>query len=190
MCPKHRKIYNREKAMKKIDILKVSVVALLLLCVYRQPISLAAEVKSAKSGYGIQIDIPVKLEKAKVVFNMDHLAFSGDVPVGIKYMHLLAKRMKEIGTKGKIIGIFHGKAAYMTLNDKAYNTYRNISTGNPYKGLIAELLKQGVQIEECAVSMKGHNWVNEDLLPGVKVNSGAVARLVQLVQEGYVQIQP
>jgi intracellular sulfur oxidation DsrE/DsrF family protein len=78
----------------------------------------------------------------------------------------------------------------MTLNDKAYNTYRNISTGNPYKGLIAELLKQGVQIEECAVSMKGHNWVNEDLLPGVKVNSGAVARLVQLVQEGYVQIQP
>jgi len=176
--------------MKKNHMLKMLLVALLLLGIYRQPISLAAEVKSAKSGNGIKIDIPVKLEKANVVFNMDHLAFSGDVPVGIKYMHLLAKRMKEMGTKGKIIGVFHGEAAYMTLNDKAYNTYRNISTGNPYKGLIAELLKQDVQVEECAVSMKGHNWVNEDLLPGVKVNAGAVARLVQLVQEGYVQIQP
>ena len=78
----------------------------------------------------------------------------------------------------------------MTLNDKAYNAYRAVSTGNPYKELIARLIKQGVQIEECAVSMKSHNWVNEDLLPGVKVNTGAVIRLIQLTQEGYVQIQP
>ena len=171
-------------------ILNLLVVALLLLCVYRQPISLAAEVKSAKSAHGIQIDIPVKLEKADVVFNMDHLAFSGDLPIGIRYMHLLAKRFEEMGTQGQIIGVFHGKAAYMTLNDKAYNSYRKVSTGNPYKGLVAELMKQGVQIEECVVSMKGHNWTNEDLLPGVKVNGGAVGRLIHLVGEGYVQIQP
>lgn len=36
------------------------------------------------------------------------------------------------------------------------------------------MLKQGVQVEECAVSMKAHHWVNEDLLPGVKVNAGTV----------------
>jgi len=65
-----------------------------------------------------------------------------------------------------------------------------VSTGNPYKELIAELLKQGVQVEECSVSMRAHNWVNEDLLPGVKVNTGAVIRLIQLTQEGYVQLQP
>lgn len=29
--------------------------------------------------------------------------------------------------------------------------------------------------------MKGHHWTNEDLLPGVKVNSGAVTRLIELV---------
>jgi intracellular sulfur oxidation DsrE/DsrF family protein len=173
--------------MKRKHFLGTLVVALLLVCASWQPISLA---KSAQSGYGIRIDIPVKLEKADVVFNMDHLAFSGDMPVGLKYMHLLANRMKEMGTKGRIIGVFHGDAAYMTLNDKPYNAYRHISTGNPYKGLIAELLKQGVQVEECAVSMKSHKWVNEDLLPGVKVNTGAVGRLIQLVQEGYVQIQP
>lgn len=144
----------------------------------------------AKSDSSIHIDIPVVLTKANVVFNMDHLAFAGDIPVGIKYMHLLANKYKETDIKGQIIGIFHGDAAYMTLNDEAYNKFRGIKTGNPYKGLIAELQKQGVQIEECVVSMKAHNWTNENLLPNVKVNGGAVARLIELIQQGYVQIQP
>jgi len=143
-----------------------------------------------RPGRVIQIDIPVVLEKANVVFNMAHLTFDGDMPVGIKYMKLLAERFKEVGTRGQIIGIFHGDAAYMTLNDKTYNTYRKVNTGNPYKDLIVQLIKQGVQIEECAVSMKSHRWVNEDLLPGVKVNTGAVGRLIQLTQEGYVQLHP
>jgi intracellular sulfur oxidation DsrE/DsrF family protein len=146
--------------------------------------------KDQKNEYKIVVEIPVVLEKANVVFNMDHLAFAGDVPVGIKYMHLLANRFREMNTKGQIIGVFHGEAAYMTLNDEAYNGYRKAITGNPYKGLLAELLKQDVQIEVCVVSMKNHAWGNEDLLPGVKVNAGAVGRLIQLIQEGYVQIQP
>lgn len=150
----------------------------------------AAEAKDDRPQHAIHIDVPVTLKKARVVFNMDHLAFSGDMPVGMKYMGLLAKRFKELNTDGGIIGVFHGDAAYLTLNDQAYNAYRHATTGNPYKGLLADLLKQGVQIEECAVSMKAHNWGNEDLLPGVKVNTGAVGRIVQLVQEGYVQIQP
>ena len=33
-------------------------------------------------------------------------------------------------------------------------------------------------------------WVNADLLPGVKVDTGANLRIVQLVQDGYVQLQP
>ena len=148
------------------------------------------DIQNVQAESVIRIDIPVNLKKANVVFNMDHLAFAGDMPVGMKYMNLLSIRFKEMGTQGQIIGIFHGDAAYMTLNDRAYNAYRGVSTGNPYKNLIVELMKQGVQIEECAVSMKTHGWVNEDLLPGVKVNAGAVGRLIQLVQEGYVQIQP
>jgi intracellular sulfur oxidation DsrE/DsrF family protein len=68
--------------------------------------------------------------------------------------------------------------------------YRSVTTGNPYKELIAELIKQGVQIEECAVSMNNHRWGNDDLLSEVKIHSGAVGRLIQLIQEGYVQIQP
>jgi len=148
------------------------------------------DIQNVQAESVIRIDIPVNLKKANVVFNMDHLAFAGDMPVGMKYMNLLSIRFKEMGTQGQIIGIFHGDAAYMTLNDRAYNAYRGVSTGNPYKNLIVELMKQGVQIEECAVSMKTRGWVNEDLLPGVKANAGAIGRLIQLVQEGYVQIQP
>jgi intracellular sulfur oxidation DsrE/DsrF family protein len=150
----------------------------------------ASGVQDCHAAGEIHIDIPVVLEKVNVVFNMDHLAFDGDMPVGIKYMHLLAERLKEINIKGEIIGIFHGEAAYMTLNDKGYNTYRKVRTGNPYKELLAMLIGQGVQIEECAVSMKAHEWSNQDLLPGVKVNTGAVGRLIQLMQKGYAQIQP
>ncbi len=138
----------------------------------------------------ITIDIPVKLKEANVVFNMDHIALAGDMPIGMKYMDLVNKKMKHDKTPGKIIGIFHGPAAFMTLNDESYNANRKVSSGNPYKKLIEDLVASGVQIEECAVSMKGNGWTNKDLLPGVKVNSGAVGRIIQLTQEGYVQIQP
>ena len=176
--------------MSKNKWMEILLAVFLFVCFAWGRILLAADVKEEIAERAIHIDIPVKVEKAKVVFNMDHLAFAGDMPVGIKYMHLLANRFKETNMKGQIIGIFHGDAAYMTLNNKSYNAYRAVSTGNPYKELIAGLMNQGVLIEECAVSMKSHNWVNEDLLPGVKVNTGAVIRLIQLTQEGYVQIQP
>ena len=176
--------------MNKNNWMKILVVAILFVSFGSARSLLAADNKNVKAEHAIHVDIPVVLKKANVVFNIDHLAFAGDLPVGINYMHLLATRFKELETKGQIIGVFHGDAAYMTLNDKAYNAYRKVSTGNPYRGLIAELLTHGVQIEECAFSMKNHKWGNEDLLPGVKVNKGAVSRLTQLIQEGYVQIQP
>jgi thiosulfate dehydrogenase len=136
------------------------------------------------------VDIPVKLAAANVVFNMDHRAFDGDKPVGMKYMLLTAKKLRKDATTFRIIGIFHGDAAYMTLNDKAYNLFRHVDTGNPFKNLLKEMLDEGVEVEECVVSMRAHGWSNDDLLPGVKVNEGAVGRLVQLVQQGFVQIEP
>jgi intracellular sulfur oxidation DsrE/DsrF family protein len=176
--------------MSKIKWMKILFLTFLLACVGQAKSQSASDAKDKKDEHKIVVEIPVVLEKANVVFNMDHLAFAGDLPVGINYMHLLVNRFKEMKTKGQIIGVFHGDAAYMTLNDEAYNAYRKVTTGNPYKVLIAELIKQDVQIEECAVSMKNHAWGNENLLSGVKVNSGAVGRIIQLIQGGYVQIQP
>ncbi len=138
----------------------------------------------------IRIDVPVALKQAKVVFNMDHAAFSGDTPVGLKHMTLMLERFKQTGTESSLVAVFHGDAGYMLLNDEAYNSARKTRTGNPYKGMVEGLIKQGAQIEECVNTMKANKWVNENLLPGVKVNSGAIGRIVQLVQEGYVMIQP
>jgi intracellular sulfur oxidation DsrE/DsrF family protein len=75
------------------------------------------------------------------------------------------------------------------LNDKAYNTARNVTTGNPYKEMIAALIARGVQIELCGATAKAHNWVNADLLPGVAVDTDAMVRLTQLAQQGYAEIK-
>jgi intracellular sulfur oxidation DsrE/DsrF family protein len=49
-------------------------------------------------------------------------------------------------------------------------------------------MKAGVQVELCGATAVVNHWGNEDLLPGVKVNTNAMARITQLVQEGFVQI--
>ncbi len=162
--------------------------SLLALSLYAAPLARAAEPPSAAPS--VRVDVPVRLESAKVVFNMDHLAFQGDLPVGIKYMGLFADRMRAQHAPAQIVGVFHGEAGYMLLDDPAYNRVRRVSTGNPLKGLVAGLIEKGIQIEECAVTMAGNGWSNGDLLPGVKVDTGAVIRLVQLHQQGYAEIHP
>jgi len=84
--------------------------------------------------------------------------------------------------------VFHTNAGHVTLHDEAYNAERMVATGNPYKQLLAELMKRGVEVELCGATATAHKWGNEDLLPGIKVNTDAMARMSQLVQEGFVQI--
>jgi hypothetical protein len=40
----------------------------------------------------------------------------------------------------------------------------------------------------CGATATVHKWGNADLLPGVKVNTDAMARMSQLAQEGFVEI--
>jgi intracellular sulfur oxidation DsrE/DsrF family protein len=163
---------------------------LFMLCMQLPQRAFATDPPSSPPDSVVRVDIPVKLEKADVVVNMNHLVLRGDMPVGMRYIDQMAKGFKEAGTKTQIIGIFYSEAGHLTLNDKAYNAYRGVNSGNPYKTLIADLIKQGVLIEECVETMKSHHWNNDDLLTGVKVNGGAVGRIVQLEQQGFVQIQP
>ncbi len=141
-------------------------------------------------GQDIQIDVPVALKEAKVVFNLDHPAFQGDEPTGLQFLKVMIPHFKQNDTKARVVAIFHGAAGYMVLNDAAYDRARNWQGGNPYKDQIAALMRDGVQIEECAETMRVNRWSNADLLPNVKVTTGANYRIVQLVQEGFVQLQP
>ena len=153
-------------------------------------LSLSPAVADAADGDGIRIDVPVVLDEARVVFNLDHLAFEGDEPTGLAFLRVMTERFKAEGTRSRIVAIFHGAAGYMLLNDEAYNRVRNWGSGNPYKDQIARLIRDGVEVEECGQTMRDKHWRNVDLLDDVKVNSGANFRIIQLVKDGFVQIQP
>jgi uncharacterized protein (DUF302 family)/intracellular sulfur oxidation DsrE/DsrF family protein len=135
-------------------------------------------------------DIPAKLDKvANVAINIDRLALNGDMPIALRHLELFVNDYSELKTKGRIIAIFHTNAGHVTLNDRAYNSARHVTTGNPYKGILPGLMKKGVQVELCGATAKTNNWTTEDLLPGVMVNTDAMVRLAQLGLEGYVQIK-
>ena len=136
----------------------------------------------------LHIDIPVKLTDAKVVFSIGALSFEGDLPASIFHMQLIENDIADWKAKSEVIAVFHTNAGHVTLKDGSYNSDRNIATGNPHKDLLTDLMKRGVQIELCGATAKAHGWGNTDLLPNVKVNTDAMARTTQLVQEGFVKI--
>jgi intracellular sulfur oxidation DsrE/DsrF family protein len=136
----------------------------------------------------LHIDIPVKLSQVKVVFSIGALAFEGDLPASLFHLGLISNDSADWKAKSEVVAVFHTNAGHATLHDAAYNADRNISTGNPYKDLLTDLMKRGVQVELCGATAKAHHWGNADLLSGIKVNTDAMARTTQLVQEGFVKM--
>jgi len=136
----------------------------------------------------IHIDIPVKLAEVKVVFSIASLSFEGDLPAPLFHMGLIVKDSADWKVKPQVFAIFHTNAGHVTLHDQAYNADRKIATGNPYKQLVLDLMKRGVHVELCGATAKVHNYGNADLLPGIPINTDAMARTTQLVQEGFVKI--
>ena len=136
------------------------------------------------------IDNVVPLRPAKVLMNMDHDAFSGRLPTGLYYTELLLANYKGSNVPLEVVTILHDKGAYLVLNDAAYDRFKHTHTGNPWKGKIAALQAAGVAFELCAYTSYNNGWLNADLLPGVKVDNDVLLRLIDLTQQGYVQIQP
>jgi len=136
----------------------------------------------------LHVDIPVRLAEVKVAFSIAALAFEGDLPASIFHLQLISKDVAAWKAKARIVAVFHTNAGHVTLNDDAYNAERKVGTGNPYRELVADLQKRGVEIELCGATARDHKWGNADLLPRVKVNTDAMARMSQLVQDGYAQV--
>ena len=134
------------------------------------------------------IDIPVTLSEVKVVFSIASLSFEGDLPAAIFHMGLIVNDIADWKAKSQVIAVFHTNAGHVTLHDGAYNTDRNISTGNPYRNLVSDLMNKGVKVELCGATAMAHGWGNRDIIPGIKINTDAMARTTQLVQEGFVKI--
>jgi intracellular sulfur oxidation DsrE/DsrF family protein len=159
-----------------------------LLCAAWLVVTMGSLQAQDNSAAALHIDIPTRLEKANVVVDYGHAVFNGDMPFALGDINLLATDFQDWNTKGQIVLIFHGDAAYLILNDEAYNANRHVATGNPYKGLLNGLMEKSVQLELCGATAKGNHWGNANLLPGVKVNVNAMVRVTQLEQEGYTLI--
>jgi intracellular sulfur oxidation DsrE/DsrF family protein len=136
----------------------------------------------------LRIDIPVRLGELQIAFSIADLAFEGDLPASIFHLQLIADNIADWKARARVIAIFHTSAGHVTLHDEAYNADRNVATGNPYRQLLVELMKRGVEVELCGATAAAHKWGNADLLPGIKVNTNAMARMSQLAQDGFVQI--
>jgi intracellular sulfur oxidation DsrE/DsrF family protein len=136
----------------------------------------------------LHIDIPVKLTDVKSVFSIGALAFEGDLPASLFHLQLITGDIADWRAASRVVAVFHTNAGHVTLHDNSYNADRNVATGNPYKDLVVDLMTRGVKIELCGATAKAHKWGNIDLLPGIEVNTDAMARTTQLVQEGFVKI--
>ena len=136
----------------------------------------------------LSIDIPVKLNEVKIVFSIASLSFEGDLPASIFHMGLVGHDVADWKANSQVIAVFHTNAGHVSLHDSAYNTDRNISTGNPYKKLVTDLMDKGVQVELCGATARVHGWGNADTISGIKINTDAMARTTQRVQEGFVKI--
>ena len=136
----------------------------------------------------LRIDIPVKLAEVKNVWSIASLSFENDLPTSVFHLQLIVNDIADWNAKSQVIVVFHTNAGHPTLHDQAYNTDRNIATGNPYKKLITDLMDRGVRVELCGATAKVHGWGNADVIPGIKINTDAMARLTQLVQEGFIKI--
>ena len=142
----------------------------------------------AQTAQPLHIDIPVKLEKSNIVFDVGHAVFNGDMPFVLGDLNQLANDVSADGTKGEIVTVFHGDAAYLVLNDETYNNTRHVKTGNPYAKLITGLMSRGIQFELCGATAAGNHWGNANLLSGVNINTDAMVRVSQLEQKGFTLI--
>ena len=151
------------------------------------------------------VDIPVKLKKAKIVFNMDTDSVDGNGNSnGLKHMFLMGKVMQEGIKRGlirpqdvSIIGIMHGSAL-------KWATKAGSEPQRRFMNAIFKLKREGVniQLEACAVTMNGAGLTKKDLYtydaagdPDPKaggriyVNQGAFGRELYLQNHGYAYVE-
>lgn len=140
---------------------------------------------------GIDVEVPVKLRHARVVFNTDQrLENAAGKPTVFVWLDEMLLHFEQWKTRRKLIVIVHGPAGDWGLNDAAWNRVHGTTTGNPHAAQIAYLQSKNVRFEICAYTMQLNSWTNADLLPDVKPTTGAIARLIQLQQRGWTILQP
>lgn len=91
-----------------------------------------------------------------------------------------------------LVIVLYDQAAYWLLNERAWSKLgpgQALSSANhPNAKLSADLIARGARVEVCANTLKKKGWSADDLLPGVHVVPGALARIVDLQLSGFAHI--
>lgn len=142
---------------------------------------------------------PVKIIKIKVrhdikvVYDVDQNNMFAGVGRGLFMVRGLLESYKNLGVAQNqfhIVVVVHGSAVYWTLNNKTYEQYmQNPFNPNPNAHLIKQLIKHGVSIDACNVSLHSHHWNANDVMPGVHVVFDAYTRMIDLQMRGYAYIK-
>ncbi len=140
---------------------------------------------------GIDIQVPVRLRRARVAFNTDQaLTNAAGKPTVFVWLDEMLLHFEQWKTRRKLIVVLHGPAGDWALSDAAWNRIHGVDTGNPHAAGITHLQENRVRFELCAYTMQLNGWTNADLFPGIEVTTGAIARLIQLQQHRWTILQP
>lgn len=134
-----------------------------------------------------------KKQNIRVVYEAKDDVQDAGIGKALYYVRGLLESYKALGVPQKELKIsivLHGSAAYWVLNESTYQQFKNDDFAfNPNEHVIQELLKHGVSVEVCQVSLRSKGWTGQDILPGVTVVRDAYTRIIDLQQQGYAYIR-
>ena len=96
------------------------------------------------------------------------------------------------GNNFEIAMVFRSYGAQFLLSDEAYDlkVKKPHDKGNPSRAVLESLVKAGVNMYECQVSMKGKGYEPNDILPFSRVVTSGIGTIIDFEKSGYQQITP
>ena len=138
----------------------------------------------------------VQIQKRKsihVAYDIKDDVLSAGIGKGLYYVRGLLESYKSMGVPQDqlhISVVLHGDAAYMLLQEEAFQQNENDPFAyNPNTQVVQQLLDHGVSVEICHSTMKSKGWGADEILPGVTIVHDAYTRLIDLQQRGYSYIR-
>lgn len=114
--------------------------------------------------------------------------WTNSVGRGLDRVRRLVQEYQSLGIPEEdihICAVFDDEASYWMLNDDTYRRFAATNSGNPNRSVVEELVKAGVSVEITKEWMGAYGWTADDILPGVKVVTGASERIAELGVKGY-----
>ncbi len=133
-----------------------------------------------------------KTGRYKVVYDIHSDAMTAGIANGLYYARGLFEAFRKQGVPPAHVDahlVLHGDAAFMLLNDEAFQKMvSDPFAANPNDKIVQDLLDLGASVEICHSAMKSHGWKADDILPGVTIVHDGYTRLVKLQNDGYAYI--